>query len=664
MKIKFVVTMLAFIISLVMQIGFGAEVVYADEFRVTEKVDRAQSCQPNSCSLREAIIAANALPGEDTIIIPAGTYNLTIAGPVENESRTGDLDITDPLKIVGAGTETTIINGNGLSSDAKTRDRVFEVLKGHVSMTNLTIQNGATYGQEDGGGILYNFEEGILSIVNVKLANNTARYGGAISNEGDHAIINIVNCTIEGNKAVVKGGGVTIFNVEWADVNIIGTSIIKNQAEDGGGVYFLSNSAGGEKVVLNIINSTIGYNTATEYGGGIVNDGNGQVNLQSTTIFSNTSGNNVDGNGGGGGIASLDQGVFRISHAIIAGNRDSSVNKATDCYASQVNFVNSMDYNLIGNVDGCHWVSKSHDKTKLNPDLVTTLSGMPPVYALSKSSSAIGAGSAILGTALGQCPFIDQRGLGRKVPCDIGAYQNNAVSPALSIDLIKSGPDTIRLNQLITYTLNVINSSHVTATQAVITDVIPEGANYVSGGTKVGNAVVWTPAEGIVPPHTVLQVSFVVTSDQALINKDYRINAKEYEGQGFNQVGTDFVLPDLVITKRGTMGTQIGLPITYTITIENKGKGSADNLVITDTVPTGTSYKSGGSLQGNVVSWTIPELLPKGIEEVNFTVMADTLPVRNADYRVSSNDGVYSSTGQIVVVTTEATVYLPLVVKK
>src|SRR3990170_5334510 len=55
------------------------------------------------CSLREAIQAANtdtavdACPagsGADTITLPAGTYNLTMAGTGGDANATGDLDIT------------------------------------------------------------------------------------------------------------------------------------------------------------------------------------------------------------------------------------------------------------------------------------------------------------------------------------------------------------------------------------------------------------------------------------------------------------------------------------------------------------------------------------------------------------------------------------------
>ncbi|TMB18127.1 MAG: CSLREA domain-containing protein [Deltaproteobacteria bacterium] len=68
-----------------------------------------------ACSLRAAVQEANALEGPDTIDLPAGTYVLTLAGPAEDESASGDLDVHETLTITGAGAATTVIDGNRAS---------------------------------------------------------------------------------------------------------------------------------------------------------------------------------------------------------------------------------------------------------------------------------------------------------------------------------------------------------------------------------------------------------------------------------------------------------------------------------------------------------------------------------------------------------------------
>src|ERR1700690_3615662 len=71
------------------------------------------------CTLRAAIMEANALPGSHTINVPAGLYILTIPGIGEENAAQGDLDVTGSVTIAGAGPGSTIVDGGGI-------DRVFE----------------------------------------------------------------------------------------------------------------------------------------------------------------------------------------------------------------------------------------------------------------------------------------------------------------------------------------------------------------------------------------------------------------------------------------------------------------------------------------------------------------------------------------------------------
>ena len=49
-------------------------------FRVTTTADDDGPCEPDDCALREAVLAANALPGMDMILVPPGEYNLPSKG--------------------------------------------------------------------------------------------------------------------------------------------------------------------------------------------------------------------------------------------------------------------------------------------------------------------------------------------------------------------------------------------------------------------------------------------------------------------------------------------------------------------------------------------------------------------------------------------------------
>lgn len=61
--------------------------------------------------------------------------------------------------------------------------------------------------------------------------------------------------------------------------------------------------------------------------------------------------------------------------------------------------------------------------------------------------------------------------------------------------------------------------------------------------------------------------------------------------------------------------------ITYTISVRNTGTNVINQLTVEDPIPDNTTYLSGGTLNGNNVTFTINNLQPGAIEEVSFVVM-------------------------------------------
>lgn len=230
------------------------------------------------CSLREAVRSANLNQpiggcftggGGDTILIPAGIYTLEISGSDEDESLTGDLDISQGLTILGEGIGATILDGNGL-------DRVFHLTSTDASVVirDLSIVNGEVEATDllGGGGIL---NLGNVTIERVQLMNNTAlRGGGARNSQGR---MTISHSWIEENMAWSEGGGV------YGDglIFITQSTITANQAESGGGIN--------SDETITLMDVLVSQNQALLYGGGLFNDTT--ANLQRVLFHANTAPN-------------------------------------------------------------------------------------------------------------------------------------------------------------------------------------------------------------------------------------------------------------------------------------------------------------------------------------------------------------------------------------
>ena len=251
-------------------------------------------------SLRSAIMAADAKGGNNTIILPAGTFTLTIPATGPDDVTTGDLDITGNLTIKGKNAARTVIDGNNL-------DRVFQILGGRVSISNLTIQHGRIVGE--GGGILNS--GGTVKLTAVRILNNVAV--GVSGSKGADGVISGTSGD-GGNGGSGTGGsdgeGGGIFNAAGA-LSISGGTIASNAAVGGTGG---DGGDGGEGDGLNGTslpeidgriglggNAGAGGTGGDGLGGGVFNAAGASLTLTGTTISANAANGGAGGLGGEGG---------------------------------------------------------------------------------------------------------------------------------------------------------------------------------------------------------------------------------------------------------------------------------------------------------------------------------------------------------------------------
>jgi CSLREA domain-containing protein len=353
---------------------------HAATFTVTRLDDPAPGACDSDCSLREAVRAANAGSGGDTISIPAGHYRLTIAGPGEDAAATGDLDLAKSVTVAGSGARATVIDAGG-------GDRVFDVKAGlTASISDVTITGGFVDG--NGGGIA---SAGSLTLVRDTVAGNSALLAS------------------NGNGGAIDSAGT---------LTLSETEISGNAAYNGGGINF-----GG---TLSLTNSTVSGNTAggpgsNGNGGGISGSAGATLTATGATIVGNSA---FNGLGSGGGISAS---MATLGGTIVANNVAHESNQsATFADNCSVGTVATQGSNLSDATD-CNLVSPSDQQNV--PVLLGPLAdngGETSTHAVPAASKALNA-SAV-------CPGTDQRGATRRagVPCDVGAYEVAPPTPGAS----------------------------------------------------------------------------------------------------------------------------------------------------------------------------------------------------------------------------------------
>jgi len=269
-------------------------------------------------TLRHAVIQANATPGGDTIVLQAGTYWLTLAGPGEDGAATGDLDILQNLTIKGAGTSQTIIDGIALG------DRIFD-----ARGVNLVIKNATIRGGRAQQGAAVSMADGDLTLRHCRLIDNVATgvdggdgKGGAVYQERGSLVVEgskFSSNQARGAGSVTGGGygrGGAIY-VDTASATISKSTFSKNGATGGAGNGAGTGGIGAGGAIfsitssLDVASSTFSGNVATGGAGSDGEDEGGQggagnggaLNVQSgsTLVLRNSTLSNNTAQGGRGG---------------------------------------------------------------------------------------------------------------------------------------------------------------------------------------------------------------------------------------------------------------------------------------------------------------------------------------------------------------------------
>jgi CSLREA domain-containing protein len=404
------------------------------------------------CALRAAIQEANASSNTDEITLPAGLYAMSIAGLDENAALTGDLDITTPLILRGAGPAATIIDGGAL-------DRVLDLANGFpvampVRIENLTIRNGLLTEQSadapgSGAGMRIRGDT-VVDLVDVDVRDNISRAFSGAAGIDSFGCVRGLRLRAIGNRDFGAlndlkpvGGAFVLRNnaAGTACLELDHSELSDNHADFAGAIYAdehvpvtvrhtLIDSNSGRfsgALLLNSKNVVLLENVTISNNQGLaasLNDGGSTLTLRNCTVTGNTAIPGLIAIVGGLQDVHGGFGLTFLTNTIVAGNGPGfsadDLDRATSIGGG----------NVIGTTRGLTFSAQPGDQVGVDP-------GLSPLADNGGFTRTFAPGAAAIdhGVESG-CAVDDQRGFPRPrdgdgdgtVVCDSGAVESEVPS--------------------------------------------------------------------------------------------------------------------------------------------------------------------------------------------------------------------------------------------
>jgi uncharacterized repeat protein (TIGR01451 family) len=329
-------------------------------------------------------------------------------------------------------------------------------------------------------------------------------------------------------------------------------------------------------------------------------------------------------------------------------NGTASINGTNVIFTPKTNFLGTatIGYKIIDNVGGTNtglitllvtnapplanpdsYTVLENSTNTLSPlvnDSVQTSGGSLGIVSVSPTNGA----ASINGTNIIFIPstnFVGPATIGYTITDNIGGTNSSVITVTVTavtlmadIAILKTGPASGVAGSNLTYTITATNLGPATATNVVVTDLLPAGFTFVSAtpatATVSNNAVSWPGSSLTNKARSTFTVTVVAADGGNFTNIAFATtgtsdpNPANNDGSSTNsQVRTTVSsLADVAIFKTGATNVFAGASLTYIIVATNSGPSAATNVIIQDKLPaTGVfqSASAGYSLSNGLVTW-------------------------------------------------------------
>ncbi|MGH1489996.1 MAG: family 16 glycosylhydrolase [Acidimicrobiales bacterium] len=385
--------------------GYGFDLPAASEPYLFDQVQVVPVPPPSAITVTTA---ADAGPGSlreaMAVIAEDGTIDF-------DPSLAGETIVLSSGQLVAQRNMTIDGPDAGVTVSGDDASRVFEVVAGaSVAIDDLVIRDGAAAPQ--GGGIL---NRGSLSLNRVTVTDNVENsaspanfeFGGGGIYNGDGATLNLIDSTVSDNTATNQPGG-GIYGFFNSTINVTSSTVSGNLSGDvAGGIRSLG--------ITTVVNSTLSGNTSTAWHGGGIFHTDGQLTVNNSTVTGNVA---PEGTASGIVVATFGAPAsMTVSNSILEGNGGAFACAIEGGGAATI-------VSAGGNIDndGSCPLDGTADQPNVDALLGALLDNGGPTL-----THEPGAGGPAINAGLNAtCEATDQRGITRPQgpSCDIGSVES------------------------------------------------------------------------------------------------------------------------------------------------------------------------------------------------------------------------------------------------
>jgi uncharacterized repeat protein (TIGR01451 family) len=205
-------------------------------------------------------------------------------------------------------------------------------------------------------------------------------------------------------------------------------------------------------------------------------------------------------------------------------------------------------------------------------------------------------------------------------------------------------------DEVITFSVSVTNRGPNSATNVLLSDVLPAGLTFVSAAPSQGAfdqaTGVWTVGTVTTATPATLVIQARVATPAAKLNRASVISLDQPDANPANNAATVSVIPqqaDLAVTKSvNNARPNVDKTVQFTITVKNNGKGAATGVQLADVLPPGLTLQLADPSQGSYDpasgTWDVGTLANQAAATLVLTALVTSPAVATNTASVSAVD--------------------------